>query len=107
MHILSEREKALEEQYFVDAERSFKLCVRRDRLFAMWVANLLGHDDFAAYADEITEARLRGAGDEEIISKALSDLRAAGKSIGEGEVTAKMRELMAEAVTQLAAESAS
>ena len=107
MHILSEREKALEEQYFVDAERSFKLCVRRDRLFAMWVAALLDHDDFAAYADEITEARLRGAGDDQIISKSLSDLRAAGKTIGEGEVAAKLRELMGEAAKQLAAESAS
>lgn len=107
MHILSEREKALEDQYFVDAERSFKLCVRRDRLFAMWVANLLGHGDFAAYADEITEARLRGAGDDRIVSKAFSDLQAAGKTIDEGEVTAKLRELMAEAAKQLAAESAS
>lgn len=107
MHILSERQKALEEQYFVDAERSFKLCVRRDRLFAMWVADLLAHDNFAAYADEITEARLRGAGDDRITSKALSDLRAAGKAIDEGEVTAKMREFMAEAAQQLAAESAS
>src|SRR5262245_18708640 len=86
MHILSEREKALEGQYFLDAERSFRLCVRRDRLFAMWVASLVGRDDFAAYADEITEARLRGAGDDQIASKALSDLRAAGNNVSDPEV---------------------
>ena len=104
MHILSEREKALEGQYFLDSERSFRLCVRRDRLFAMWVAGLVGRDDCAVYADEITDARLRGDGDNQIVSKALSDLRAAGNNISEPEVMAKMRELMAEAVQQLTAE---
>ena len=104
---LSDRKRAMEDKYFRDAEQSFKLTSRRDRLLAKWIANLVGRDDFAAYADEITDARFKGGGDTGVVAKALSDLQAAGHNISEQDVAAKMRELMVEAAEQLGAEGAS
>lgn len=91
----------MEDQYFQDAERSLKLKPRRDRLLAKWIAGLIGRDDFAGYADEIADVRLKGGGDAGVLSKALSDLKGAGHNIKEQDVAAKMRELMFEAAEQL------
>jgi hypothetical protein len=104
---LSDRKKAMEEKYFQDAEQSFKLTSRRDRLLAKWIAGLLGRDDFAAYADEVAHARFSGGGDAGVVSKALSDLQAAGHKISEQELAEKMRELMVEAAEALTAEGGS
>jgi hypothetical protein len=52
------------------------------------------------YADEITDARFKG-GDPGVLSKALSDLQAAGRNISEQDVAAKMREFTIEAAEQL------
>ncbi|MDP9812635.1 hypothetical protein J2W42_005505 [Rhizobium tibeticum] len=98
---LEDRKKAMEDQYFQDAERSLKLKSRRDRLLAKWIAGLIGRDDIAGYADEITDARFKGGGDPGVLSKALSDLQAAGHNISEQDLAAKMRELMVEAAEQL------
>ncbi|PDS77853.1 hypothetical protein CO654_33775 [Rhizobium sp. L18] len=97
---LRDREKGMEDQYFQDAERIFKLKSRRDKLLAKWVAGLIDRDDFAAYADEITDAGFKG-GNPGVLSKALSDLQAAGRNVSEQDVAAKMREFMVEAAEQL------
>ncbi|PKA41598.1 DUF1476 domain-containing protein [Rhizobium sullae] len=96
-----DRKKAMEDQYFQDAERTLKLKSRHDRLLAKWIAGLIGRDDVAGYADEITDARFKGGGDAGVLSKALADLQAAGHSISEQDVAAKMREFMVEAAEQL------
>lgn len=90
----------MEDKYFRDAEQTFKLTVRRDRLFAKWVADLTARDDVAAYTDEITDARFKGGGDAGVVSKALADLHAAGHNLTEQAVAAKLRELMVEVVEQ-------
>ncbi|OWO89366.1 hypothetical protein B5E41_30610 [Rhizobium esperanzae] len=97
---LRDREKGMEDQYFRDAERILKLKSRCDTLLAKWVAGLVDRDDFVAYADEITDARFKG-GDPGVLSKALSDLQAAGRNFSEQDVATKMREFMSEAAEQL------
>lgn len=104
---LSDRKKAMEEKYFQDAELSFKLTSRRDRLLSKWIASLIGREDVAAYADEIAHARFSGGGDAGVVSKALSDLQAAGQKFTEEDVAAKMRELLVDAAEELGAESGS
>lgn len=98
---LSDRKKAMENQYFQNAEQSFRLISYRDRLFAKWVAGLMGNNDIASYADTITDTRLRGGGDAAVLSRVLSDLQAAGQDISEQVLSAKMQELLAEAAEDL------
>ncbi|WP_245484991.1 ATPase inhibitor subunit zeta [Rhizobium leguminosarum] len=57
---LGDRKKAMEDQYFQDAERSIKLKSRMDKLLAQWIAGLIGRDDVAGYGAEITDARFKG-----------------------------------------------
>ncbi|WP_455873074.1 hypothetical protein [Rhizobium yanglingense] len=42
---------------------------------AKWIAGLIGRDDVAGYADEMTDARFKGGGDAGVLSKALADLQ--------------------------------
>jgi hypothetical protein len=94
---LKDREKAMEDQYFQDAERSIRVKSRSDRLLAKWVAALIGRNDVAGYTDEISDVRLTGDGDDGVLSKALSDIQGAGHNLSKQDVAAKMRELIAEA----------
>ncbi|WP_245495978.1 ATPase inhibitor subunit zeta [Rhizobium leguminosarum] len=66
---LGDRKKAMEDQYFQDAERSIKLKSRMDKLLAQWIAGLIGRDDVAGYGAEITDARFKGGGDAEFSRK--------------------------------------
>lgn len=70
---LTEREKALEEKYILDFERSLRVRERRDRLLAGWAAHVLDRADAAAYAEEIAEASRIEAGDDDVLSKVLRD----------------------------------
>lgn len=97
---LRDSKKAMEDQYFQDAERSIKLKNRVDRLLAQWIAGLIGRHDVAGYAAEITDARFRGGGDAGVLSKAISDLQAAGQNLSEQDVAAKMSEFLVEAAGQ-------
>ncbi|MCV9942873.1 MULTISPECIES: DUF1476 domain-containing protein [Rhizobium] len=97
---LGDRKKAMEDQYFQDAERSIKLKSRMDRLLAQWIAGLIGRDDVAGYGAEITDARFKGGGDAGVLSKAISDLQAAGQDVSEQDVAAKMSEFLVEAAGQ-------
>jgi hypothetical protein len=98
---LGDRKKAMEDKYFHDAERSIKLKSRSDRLLANWVAGLVGRDDVAGYADEITDARFTGGGDSGVLAKALSDLKAADHNISEQDVAAKIKEFLVRAAGEL------
>ncbi|WP_315860881.1 ATPase inhibitor subunit zeta [Rhizobium leguminosarum] len=97
---LGDRKKAMEDQYFQDAERSIKLKSRMDKLLAQWIAGLIGRDDVAAYGAEITDTRFKGGGDAGVLSKAISDLQAAGQNVSEQDVAAKMSEFLVEAAGQ-------
>ncbi|MBY5312178.1 DUF1476 family protein [Rhizobium leguminosarum] len=97
---LGDRKKAMEDQYFQDAERSIKLKSRMDRLLAQWIAGLICRDDVAGYGAEITDARFKGGGDAGVLSKAISDLQAAGQNVSEQDVAAKMSEFLVEAAGQ-------
>src|SRR5688500_18855674 len=97
---LRDRKKAMEDQYFQDTERSSKLKSRIDWLLARRIAGLIGRDDVAGYGAESTDARFKGGGDAGVLSKAISDLQAAGQNVSEQDVAAKMSEFLVEAAGQ-------
>jgi hypothetical protein len=105
MTALTDREKALEEKYFLDFEMVFKVRSRRDRLLAQWVAGRIGLVDTEAYVAEIIDARMTRGNDKGVLDKILMDAQAAGTDLGESELQEKMQALMFVAAEQLEAEN--
>lgn len=104
MSQFDDRKKAHESKFAHDAEMRFKAEARRNRLLGLWAAERLGKsgDEAADYAKEVVRADFQEAGDEDVYRKVAGDL---GDLATEEEIRAKMRELVATADEQIAAES--
>ncbi|MFS8115086.1 ATPase inhibitor subunit zeta [Rhizobium jaguaris] len=102
MNIFEEREEAAEREYVMRLEQSFHIRAKRDRMLALWAADLIGRQDFDGYFGEIITADLAEPGDEGLFSKLRSDLQSAGASIDEKGLREKMRQLLFEAAEQVA-----
>ncbi len=100
-----DRKKAQEAKFAHDAQLRFKAEARRNKLLGLWVAELTGHADPAAYAGEVIAADFEEAGDEDVFRKISGDLKAAGKSVPDEDIRAKMAELLALAQEQVFGES--
>ena len=105
MPSFDDRRDAFEKQFAHDADLRFKATARRNKLFGLWVAERLGKTgpDAEAYAKSVVLADFEEAGDADVLRKVGRDLDGAGKSIGEGELTRTMEELMARAVEEIKA----
>ena len=71
MNTFENREKALEQIYFLDSDMAFRVRSRRDRLLALWVCGLTGAADAEAYVGEIIDIRMAGADDANVIAGLL------------------------------------
>jgi len=100
MTTFDDRENAFENKFAHDAEMQFKAEARRNKLLGLWAADLLGKTgaDADAYAKEVVKADFEEAGDEDVYRKVAGDL---GAKADEATIRAKMKELMAEAKSQL------
>lgn len=105
MTTFNDREKGFENKFAHDAEMQFKAVARRNRLFGMWAAALLGKtgDDAAEYAREVVKADFAEAGDEDVIRKVAGDL---GDRADDATIRSKLVELLAVAKTQIYDETA-
>lgn len=104
MPSFDDREKSFEARFAHDATMKFKAEARRNRLLGLWAAEKLGKagEEAAEYAKEVVRADFEEAGDEDVFRKVSGDL---GERASEGEIRAKMVELMAEAKSQIASEN--
>ena len=95
------REEGFENQFAHDEELRFKAMARRNKLLGLWAASQLGKTgaDAEAYAKEVVLAEFEQGGDAEVLRKLVRDLQA--KGIAETQITAKMREFLAQAVEQV------
>ena len=105
MTTFDKREEGFEKQFAVDEELKFKAEARRNKLLGLWAAERLGiaGDAAKAYAKEVIAAEFEEAGHKAVLDKVLNDLSAKGDATTEAELSAKMKELMAEAIVQVAA----
>jgi hypothetical protein len=105
MTTFDEREEGFEKKFAHDEELKFKAEARRNKLLGLWAAEQLGMSGDAAngYARDVVAAALDGTGDAGVIGKVTTDLAAKGATPSEGNVHAKMAELMAVAVAQVKA----
>ena len=107
MTTFDDRENAFENLYAHDAQMQFKAEARRNKLLGLWAAekmNLTG-DAADAYAKAVVIADLEEAGDNDVYRKVSGDLDAKGVGVSEDELRGQMRNLMAEAKAQIAAEA--
>ena len=95
MSTFDDREKAQEAKFAHDAQLTFKAEARRNKLLALWVAELVGHSDPKSYVAEVIASDFEEAGDEDVYRKVSGDLEEAGASVSEKDLRAKMAELMA------------
>jgi hypothetical protein len=105
MTTFDKREEGFEKKFALDEELKFKAEARRNKLLGLWAAEKLGiaGDAAHAYAKEVVAADFEEAGDNDVLHKVLNDLTAKGDAVTVAELSAKMIELMAEAVAQVKA----
>jgi hypothetical protein len=105
MTTFDKREEAFERQFAHDEELKFKAEARRDKLLGLWAAEKLGISgpEAEAYAKDVVAADFQEAGDGDVLRKVLGDLTAKSITVTEGEIRAKMSELLALAVAQVKA----
>ena len=79
MSTFDNREKAFENKFVHDEALKFKATARRNKLFGLEVAALLGKTDESAeaYAKEVVAADFEESGDEDIFRKVKADFESA------------------------------
>ncbi len=104
MTTFDDRETGFEAKFAHDEAMAFKLTARRNKLFGLWAAGLLGKtgDEADAYAKSVVIADFEEAGDEDVIRKVAADL---GDKSDDAAIRAKLDEMLAEAKAQLYAEN--
>src|ERR1700742_3864493 len=105
MTTFDKREEGFEKKFALDEEQKFKAEARRNRLLGLWAADKLGltGDAASGYAKEVVAADFEEAGDQDVLQKVFKDLSAKGETITEGQIRAKMDELLVQAVAQVKA----
>ncbi|MGY3616367.1 DUF1476 domain-containing protein [Bradyrhizobium sp. USDA 10063] len=105
MTTFDKREEGFEKKFALDEEQKFKAEARRNKLLGIWAAEKLGLTGDAAntYAKEVVAADFEEAGDQDVLQKVLKDLTAKGEAVTEGQIRAKMDELLVQAVAQVKA----
>ena len=78
MNGFSQREKAFEAKYLHDEELNFRIKSKRNHLFGLWAAHLLGYMDEEAdkYAEDVMMAAVQKNTHENVLQKVLKDLEA-------------------------------
>ena len=101
MTTFDEREKGFERKFANDQELEFRATARRNRLLGEWAAGLMGLENAHDYAQAVVKSDFEQPGDDDVLRKVFKDLTGAGLSVNEGEVRAKMDELLAIAREQV------
>ncbi len=99
-----EREKAQEAKFAHDAQLQFKAEARRNKLLALWAADLMSHASPDTYVGEVIASDFEEAGDDDVFRKVSADLKAAGQNVSDEDLRAKMNEFMATAREQVLSE---
>ena len=108
MSDLDNRGDAFEKKFAHDEDLKFKVEARCCKLIGIWAADKLGiHDDsnVEAYAKEVVVSNLEEIGLDDVKRKLMGDFETKGAEVTEAEVDQKLTEYMAEAKTQIMAET--
>ena len=103
---MSEFEKrgaSFESKFAHDEALKFKAEARRNKLLALWAADLMGMTEAEAngYVAEVIKSDFEEAGDEDVFRKVRADLDAKNVEKSDHQLRRTMDELMATAIEQL------
>jgi hypothetical protein len=86
------REEGFEAKLHVEGDQKFRLEMKRDKLFAEWVAGQLelSGEECEAYKTSIIKADLQEPGDQDVIAKVHTDLAAQGIEISKEDLQAEL-----------------
>lgn len=100
---LDDRRNAFENKYKHDEELKFKVDARLAKLFGLWIAEqlALGEEQAVAYGKQMVMTQMDSPGNDDIIDKALSDLKAAGKDVARHTLETQVGHLEAKAKEQV------
>ena len=104
MTTFDKREAAFENKFAHDAERDFKITVRRNKLLGAWAAGLmgLGGEEAKAYAKTVVQADFIEVGDDDVIGKVMTDLAVAGVPVTDADIRRMLADKTEEARQQIA-----
>ena len=103
MSSFEDREKGFEKKFAHDEEQEFRATARRNRMLGEWAAGLMGLENVDDYARAVVKSDFEQPGDEDVLRKVTQDLSGSGLALHEGDVRAKMDELLAIARGQVRA----
>lgn len=88
MDSFTQREKAFEEKYLHDEGLYFRLIARRNHLFGLWVAGLLGYYGEKAdhYVEDVILTDVQKNHKDDVLHKVLKDLKNAKVKMSEHRV---------------------
>ena len=103
MESFDNRKNASEKKFLLEAEQEFKADARRNKLLALWVAELLGKsdDEAKAYVGEVIVADMEEAGDDDVFRKVRADIDAAGVELSDVALRDKMNAFLEDAREQI------
>ena len=107
MTTFDDREKAFEKKFALDSELKFKCESRRDKMLGHWAAGKLGLSGAAedAYIKAVVKANLLEKGDNDVFHKVAKDFADKGVKLSDADLRKQMAEFLAQAVSQIEAES--
>lgn len=105
MNEFTKRGEAFEGKFAHEEALRFKAIARRNRLVGLWAAQRLGKSgaDADAYASTVVIADFEEPGDEDVVSKVVSDLQAAGVPSDQVEVQHVLEEFTIRAIDEIKA----
>ncbi len=105
MTLFNEREDTFEKQFAHDEELRFRATARRNKLLGLWIAGQLGKtgEEAESYARSVVQADFQEPGDADVLRKIRQDLEGVGKTVDEDDLSAKLQQLMAQAVEEIKA----
>jgi len=94
MSNFNDREKGFEKKFANDQESEFKISAKRNKLLAIWAANILqfNEEQKKNYIVEVIKSDFKESGDEDVFKKIKKDLE--GKNIQDTEIRQKMSEFL-------------
>jgi hypothetical protein len=101
-----DRQKDFENKFKHDQELQFKVTARRNRIFGEWAGSQMGlsGEALTAYAKDVVMSDFEKPGDDDVLEKVQSDMKAAGSDVSTERLRKQMDDLMLEAKKQVMAE---
>lgn len=104
---IDDRRKGMEAKLHHDDELRFKVNNRRNKLLGLWLAEQFGKTGDAAneYAKSVVMSDFDEPGDDDVVRKVLTDIKAHNATVTESAVRQKMEELLETAKDQIFSEA--